>query len=53
MLKLVFVMLQVHVYDLDKNIMMAMCVQKIARKAKLTKIAFNPRHPIIAVGDEK
>lgn len=40
-------------YDVDKNIMTALCVQKIARKAKLTKVAFNPRHPIIAVGEEK
>lgn len=30
-----------------------MCTQKIARKAKLTKLAFNPRHPMIAVGEEK
>jgi dynein intermediate chain 1, axonemal len=44
---------QVHVYDLDQNIMGPMCTQKIARKAKLTKLAFNPRHPIIAVGEEK
>ena len=44
---------QVHVYDVDKNIMGPMCTQKIARKAKLTKLAFNPRHPIIAVGEEK
>jgi hypothetical protein len=44
---------QVHVYDVDKNIMGPICTQKIARKAKLTKLAFNPRHPIIAVGEEK
>jgi hypothetical protein len=45
--------LQVHVYDVDKNIMGPMCTQKVARKAKLTKLAFNPRQPIIAVGEEK
>jgi dynein intermediate chain 1 len=27
--------------------------QKIVRKAKLTKIAFNPKHPIILVGDDR
>jgi dynein intermediate chain 1 len=41
------------VYDLHENKHEPMCEQKIVRKAKLTKISFNPKHPIILVGDDR
>ena len=44
---------KVHVYDLHENKHEPMCEQKIVRKAKLTKIAFNPTHPVILVGDDR
>jgi len=44
---------KVHVYDLNENKHEPMCEQKIVRKAKLTKISFNPKHPIILVGDDR
>ena len=45
--------LQVHVYDLAENKQFALCEQKVVKKAKLTKIAFNPKHPILIVGDDR
>lgn len=30
-----------------------MCEQKVVRKARLTKVAFSPKQPIILVGDDK
>ena len=45
--------MQVHVYDLAENKHDALCAQKIVKKAKLTKIAFNPKHPILIVGDDR
>tara|TARA_B110000977_G_scaffold189155_4_gene258269 strand:+ start:997 stop:3066 length:2070 start_codon:yes stop_codon:yes gene_type:complete len=44
---------KVHVYDLHENKHEPMCEQKIVRKAKLTKIAFNPVHPVLLVGDDR
>ena len=44
---------QVHVYDLDQNKHEPMCDQLVVRKAKLTRICFNPREPIILVGDDR
>jgi len=44
---------KVHVYDLDQNKHEPMTEQKIVRKAKLTKVSFNPKHPIILVGDDR
>lgn len=41
-----------HVYDVKENFSTALCVQKVARKTRLTKVAFNPVHPIILVGDD-
>ena len=35
------------VFDLDQNKQEPMCEQKVVLKAKLTKISFNPKHPII------
>jgi len=44
---------KVHVFDLNENKHEPMCEQKIVRKSKLTKLAFNPHHPIILVGDDR
>ncbi|MEW5317944.1 MAG: hypothetical protein WDW38_009201 [Sanguina aurantia] len=43
----------VHVYDLAENKIMPLCCQKIVKKARLTKLAFNPRQPILLIGDDK
>ena len=46
---------KVHVFDLHENKNEAMCEQKVVRKAKLTKLAFNHRGadtPVILVGDD-
>ena len=46
---------KVHVFDLHENKNEAMCEQKVVRKAKLTKLAFNiagASTPIILVGDD-
>ncbi|XRA97247.1 flagellar outer dynein arm intermediate chain 1 [Pycnococcus provasolii] len=44
---------KVHVYDLAENKHEPMCEQKIVRKAKLTRILFNPKYPILIVGDDR
>ncbi|GBG92562.1 hypothetical protein CBR_g56035 [Chara braunii] len=44
---------KVHVFDLAENKHEPMCEQKIVRKAKLLKLAFNPKHPILLVGDDR
>lgn len=44
---------QVHVFDLAVNKIEPLCKQKVVRKAKLTKVVFNPVEPIILVGDDK
>eukprot|EP01059_Diplonema_ambulator_P035434 TRINITY_DN832_c0_g1_i1.p1 TRINITY_DN832_c0_g1~~TRINITY_DN832_c0_g1_i1.p1 ORF type:complete len:201 (+),score=76.50 TRINITY_DN832_c0_g1_i1:92-604(+) len=43
----------VHVYDLFKNKHEPMCDQLVVKKAKLTRISFNPKEPIILVGDDR
>ena len=46
---------KVHVFDLNENKSEAMCEQKVVRRAKLTKIAFNPKGtdtPVLLVGDD-
>ena len=43
---------KVHVFDIGANKHEPMCEQKIVKKAKLTKVAFNRRHPILLVGDD-
>ena len=40
-------------YDLAENKHDALCQQKVVKKAKLTKISFNPKHPILIVGDDR
>lgn len=42
----------VHVFDLAHSRAGAACVQK-ASKARLTKLAFNSRHPVLLVGTER
>lgn len=44
---------KVHVFDLSQNKLDAMCEQKVVRKSKLTRIAFNPEEPILLVGDDR
>eukprot|EP01006_Ploeotia_vitrea_P041816 TRINITY_DN66575_c6_g4_i1.p1 TRINITY_DN66575_c6_g4~~TRINITY_DN66575_c6_g4_i1.p1 ORF type:complete len:627 (+),score=104.57 TRINITY_DN66575_c6_g4_i1:51-1931(+) len=44
---------KVHVYDLNENKHEPMCDQLVVRKAKLTRICFNPKDPIILVGDDR
>ena len=41
------------VYDLATDKHGELCKSKILRRGKLTKVQFNPSHPIIIVGDEK
>jgi len=46
---------KVHIFDLNENKNEAMCEQKVVRKAKLTKITFNPsggKTPVLLVGDD-
>lgn len=45
--------MQVHVYDMAEDTTAALCVQKVVRKAHLTRLAFNQHHPILIVGDDK
>lgn len=44
---------RVHVFDLFENKLLPLCSQKIVKKSKLTKLVFNPVHPIVLVGDDK
>lgn len=45
---------KVHVFDLAQNKNEPICEQKMpSKKAKLTRIAFNPKQPVLLVGDEK
>ena len=44
---------KVHVFDLNENKNEPYCEQKAVRKAKLTKVAFNPEHPVLLVGDDR
>jgi dynein intermediate chain 1, axonemal len=44
---------KVSVYDLAQSKHEPLCRQRIVRKARLTKVAFNPKHPILLVGDDQ
>jgi len=44
---------KVSVFDLAQNKHEPLCQQKIAKNARLTKIAFNPKHPILLIGDDR
>jgi len=41
---------RVHVFDVAENRLAPLCSQKISKR-RLTKLAFNPREPILLVGD--
>ena len=42
-----------HVFDLAADTNAPLCVQKVVRKAHLTRLAFNPKHPVLVVGDDR
>ena len=42
-----------HVYDLGENKYEPLCEQKVVRKARLTKVVFNRKYPILLVGDDR
>lgn len=44
-----------HVYDLNVSRYQPICVQNIVsrKKNRLTRLAFNKKHPVIVVGDER
>ena len=44
---------KVHIYDLYENKKDPLCSQKIVKRAKLTKIRFNPDEYLLIVGDDK
>lgn len=44
---------KVHVFDLGENKYEPLCEQKVVRKARLTKVVFNPKHPLLLVGDDR
>lgn len=44
---------KIHVFDLNENKLLPICSQKVVKKAKLTKLVFNPKWPIVLVGDDK
>eukprot|EP00948_MAST-09A_sp_MAST-9A-sp1_P001174 g1174.t1 len=44
---------KVHVYDLNVNKHEPICEQKVVKRAKLTKVAFNQNEPVIVVGDDR
>jgi len=44
---------QVHVFDLATDTNAPLCVQKVVRKAHLTRLAFNPTQPVLVVGDDR
>lgn len=45
--------MQVHVFDVSENLIAPLCSQKVARKGRLNRVAFNPRHPILITGDDR
>lgn len=44
---------KVHVFDLSQNTSEPLCEQLVVQAANLTRLAFNPRHPMLLVGDNK
>jgi dynein intermediate chain 1 len=44
---------KVLVYDLNKNKNEPLCSQGVVKNAKLTRLCFNPKEPIILVGDSR
>ncbi len=39
-------------FDVAENKLQPLCAQKVS-KHKLTRVAFNPRHPVLLVGDAR
>jgi len=44
---------KVHVFDLSENRHEPMCEQLVVRKARLTRLRFNPKTPVLLVGDDR
>jgi dynein intermediate chain 1, axonemal len=44
---------KVAVFDLAQQKHKPMCSQKVVRKARLTKVAFHPSHPVLLAGDDR
>lgn len=44
---------KVHIFDLAENKHEPMCDQKVVRKSKLTHATFNPKEPLLLVGDDR
>ena len=46
---------QVYVFDLSVNKYEEVCRQMVAKKKKtrLTHIQFNPKHPVLIIGDDR
>lgn len=42
---------KVHVFDLNKNKNEPLCAQAVVKNAKLTRLSFNPKDPVLLVGD--
>ena len=43
---------RVHVFDVAQNRHAALCAQRMPTRGALTRLAFNPLHPVLLVGDE-
>lgn len=41
------------VFDLHQNTAEPLCEQRVVAKVGLTRLMFNPRHPILLVGDDR
>lgn len=50
---IIFITMQVHVFDLAENKHEPLCEQKVVKRAKLTHVNFNQRDPILIVGDDR
>lgn len=44
---------RVVVYDLAQDKRQPLCQQRVIKKGQLTRLAFNPIHPILLVGDSR
>ncbi len=44
---------KVHIFDLVEDKYKPICEQKVVKRSKLTHVCFNPREPVIIVGDDK
>jgi dynein intermediate chain 1 len=44
---------KIHLYDLNENKHDPLCVQKVVKRAKLSKVRFNSKEFILIVGDDR